>query len=145
SALLESIKQGLAIGARKMEHLFHVDHVIHDLGLTDISGNSIQHKRVDVRLKLMRIYGRVDCRPPKLHRDFVWNELAFARIVKEGFANLCASVDRAEYIATGAMIVTRDRAEGFALRAFTAAGRAKKEEGVISHHHEYAYTAARAP
>src|SRR5262249_24072694 len=126
-----------------MEHLFHVDHVIHDLGLTDVSGNSIQHKRIDVRLKLMRVYGRVDCRSPKLHRHFVGNELAFARIIKESFANLCARIDGAEYVATSAMIVTRDRAKGLALRALAAARRAKKEKGVISHHHKYAYTAAR--
>ena len=39
------------------------------------------------------------------------------------------------------MIVTRDRAEGFALRAFAAARRAKKEKGLVSHHDEIAYTA----
>src|SRR5262249_9230025 len=46
-----------------------------------------------------------------------------------------------EYVATSAMIVTRDRAEGFALRAFAAARRAKKEKGLVSHHDEIAYTA----
>src|SRR5262245_51520134 len=127
-----------------MEHLLHVDHVIHDFGLTHVSGNPIQYERVDVRLELVRVYGRVDRLPPKLHRDFVGNELAFARILKEGFADLCACVDGAEYVATSAMIVTRDRTEGFALGAFTAARRAKKEEGVISHHHECAYTAEHA-
>ena len=40
------------------------------------------------------------------------------------------------------MIVTRDRAESFALRAFAAAGRAKKEKSVISHHANVVYTAA---
>src|SRR5258705_6590751 len=34
------------------------------------------------------------------------------------------------------MIVTRDRAEGFALRAFAAAWRAKKEKGLVFHHGE---------
>jgi hypothetical protein len=34
------------------------------------------------------------------------------------------------------MIVTRDRAEGFALRAFAAARRAKKEKGLVFHHGE---------
>ena len=33
------------------------------------------------------------------------------------------------------MIVPRDRAEGFALSAFAAARRAKKEKGLVSHHH----------
>src|SRR5262249_13232050 len=39
------------------------------------------------------------------------------------------------------MIVTRDRAEGFALCAFAAARRAKKEKGLVFHHDEIAYTA----
>jgi hypothetical protein len=39
------------------------------------------------------------------------------------------------------MVVTRDRAEGLALRAFAAAGRAKKEKRLISHHDKYVYTA----
>src|SRR5262249_56408608 len=39
------------------------------------------------------------------------------------------------------MIVTRDRAEGFALSAFATARRTKKEKSVISHHHEHVYTA----
>jgi hypothetical protein len=34
------------------------------------------------------------------------------------------------------MIVTRDRAKGFALRAFAAARRAKKEKGLVFHHGE---------
>jgi hypothetical protein len=38
------------------------------------------------------------------------------------------------------MIVTRDRAERFALRAFAAARRAKKEKGVVFHA-KPAYTA----
>ena len=37
-----------------MEHFLHVDHLIHDLGLTDVSGNSVQYERVDVRLELVR-------------------------------------------------------------------------------------------
>ena len=130
------------LGARKMEHLLHVDHVIHDLGLTHVSWNSVQYERVDVRLELVRVYGRIDRLPPKLHCDIVRNELAFARILKEGFAYLCARVYGAEYVATSAMIVTRDRAEGFALRAFAAARRAKKEKSVgISSWRNLAYTA----
>src|SRR5678816_1266256 len=117
-----------------MEHFLNVDHVIHDLGLTHVSGNPVQYERVDIRLELVRVYSRVDRLPPKLHCDIVRNELAFARILKEGFADLCARVDGAEYVATSAMIVTRDRAEGFALRAFAAARRAKKEKGLVSHH-----------
>src|SRR5205823_14334565 len=67
------------------------------------------------------------------HCDVIRDELAFARVCKECFADLCARVDGAEYIATSAMIKTRDRAERFALGAFAAARRAKKDEGVVSH------------
>ena len=111
-----------------MEHFLHIDHFVHDPGLTHVSGNPVQYERVDVRLELVRFYGRIDRLPPQLHRDIVRNELAFARIFKEGFAYFCARVDGAEYVATSTMIVTRDRAEGLALRAFAAARRAKKEK-----------------
>src|SRR5207247_11211228 len=117
-----------------MEPLLHVDHVIHDLGLTHVSGNPVQYQRVDVRLELVRVYGRIDRLPPKLHCDIVRNELAFARILKKGFTDLCARVDGAEYVATSAMIVTRDRAERFALRPFAAARRAEKDKRVVTHH-----------
>jgi hypothetical protein len=70
--------------------------------------------------------------------------LALARILKERFTDFCARVDGAKYVATSAMIVTRDRAKGFALRAFAAAGRAKKEKGLVSHHDKSVYTAAPA-
>src|SRR4249920_1548661 len=119
-----------------MEHLLHVDHFVHDLGLTHVSWNSVQYERVDVRLELVPVHGRINGLPPQLHRDIVRNELAFARILKEGFAYFCARVDGAEYVATSAMIVTRDRAEGFALRAFATARRAKKQKSVVFHHGE---------
>src|SRR4029453_5473171 len=140
SALLQSIKQCLAIRASKMKHLLHVDQIIHDLGLSHVSGDSVQYERVDVGLELMSIYRRIDRLSPKFHGDIVRNELAFARILKEGFADFCARCDRAEYVATCAMIVARDRAEGFALRAFAAARRAKQEKSLVFHHDEIAYT-----
>ena len=92
-------------------------------------------ERVDVRLELVRVYRRIDRLSPKLHRDVIRDELAFARIFKKGFADFCARVDGAEYIAASAMIVTRDRAERLALGAFAAARRAKKKKGVVFHHH----------
>src|SRR5207245_10180792 len=114
SALVEPVQQRLSIRARKMKHLLHIDHVIHDPGLGNVSWNPVQHQRVDVRLELVRFYRRVDRLSPKLHRDIIWHQPAFARILKEGFADFSARVDGAEYIATSAMIVTRDRAESLA-------------------------------
>src|SRR5207244_7035643 len=112
-----------------MKHLLHIDHVIHDPGLSNVSWNPVQHQRVDVRLELVRFYRRVDRLSPKLHRDIIWHQPAFARILKEGFADFSARVDGAEYIATSAMIVTRDRAKRLALGALAAARRAKKKKG----------------
>src|ERR1043166_2135710 len=118
-----------------MKHLFYIDRVIHDPGLSDICWDPVQHQRVNVRLELVRFYRRIDRLSPKLHRNIVWDELAFARMLKESFAEFCAGVDGAEHIATSAVIVTRDRAERLALGALAAAWRAKKKKSVISHHH----------
>src|ERR1043166_741733 len=118
-----------------MKHLFYIDRVIHDPGLSDICWDPVQHQRVNVRLELVRFYRRIDRLSPKLHRNIVWDELAFARILKESFAEFCAGVDGAEHIATSAVIVTRDRAERLALGALAAARRATKKKSVISHHH----------
>src|SRR5262249_33427699 len=104
-------------------------------GLANVSWNPIQHQRIDVGLELVSIYRRIDRLSPKLHCDIVGHELAFTRILKEGFADFCARVDGAEYITASTMIITRDRAERLALGAFAATRRAKKEKGVISHHH----------
>jgi len=43
------------------------------------------------------------------------------------------------------MIVTRDCAEGFSLRAFAAARRAKKEKSVVSHHGEISLIPRKEP
>jgi hypothetical protein len=59
--------------------------------------------------------------------------LAFARILKERFAYFTPRVDRAENVPARTMEKAGDTAERFALRAFAAAWRAKKDEGLISH------------
>src|SRR5439155_11844291 len=97
------------------------------------SGDSVEYQRIDVRLELVCVYGGIDCLSPKLHRDIVRDELASTRTFKEGFAHFCARVDGSEYVATSAMKVTGNRAERFALGAFAAARRAKKNEGIVSH------------
>ena len=124
-AAFKPVKQRLTIGACKMKHLLHVDHFIHDLGLTTFWGipSNTSVSMSGLNLCALRPHHRL---PPKLHRDLVRNELALARIIKKGFADLRARVDGAENVPTSAMIVTRDRAQRFALRAFAAARRAKK-------------------
>src|SRR3954452_14187997 len=117
-----------------MKHFFHIDHVIHDPGLAKISWNPVQHEGVDVRLELVRVYRRIDRFAPKLYGDVIRHELAFARILKKGFADFCTRVDGAEYVTTSAMIITGDRSERFALRAFAAARCTKKKKGVVPHH-----------
>jgi hypothetical protein len=56
-----------------MEHFFNVDHFPHDLSLTDIPRNTVQHQRVNVRLKFVRFHSRVDRLSPKLDCDIVRN------------------------------------------------------------------------
>jgi hypothetical protein len=56
-----------------MKHFFHVDHFLHDLGLSDIPRNTVQHQRVDIRLEFVRFHSRIDRLSPKLHCDIVWN------------------------------------------------------------------------
>src|SRR5437899_12622740 len=116
-----------------MKHFFHVDHSIHDLGLAKISWNTVQHQRVDVRLELVRFHGGIDCLSPKFHCDVIRDELAFARVFKECFADLCARVDGSEYIATSAMIKTRERAGRLAPGTFAAARGARMDERAILH------------
>lgn len=135
------MKERLAIWAGKMKNFFHVDHFFHDPGLADISRNAVEHERVDVGFKFVRVDRGVDGRFPKLDRDVVGHELTFARIFQKRFADFRARVDGAKYVATSAMIITWDRAKRFALRAFTAAGRTKKEKGLVFHHDEIAYNA----
>src|SRR5262249_21968037 len=129
------------IRTRQMKHLLYINHVIHDLRLPNVSGNSVEYQRIDVRFEFMSFYSCIDRLSPKLHCDVVRNQLPLARIFEEGFADFCARVDGTEYVAAGAMIVTRNRAERFALCAFAAARRAKKNEGVVSHHDKSVYTA----
>ena len=116
-----------------MENFFNVDHFPHNLGLANIPRNTVQHECVDVRLKFMGFHSRIDCLSPKLHGDIVRDELAFARVFKERFADFRTGVDGAKYIATRAMIKAWDRAERLALCTFAAARRAKKDEGIVSH------------
>src|SRR5262249_29259936 len=67
------------------------------------------------------------------------------RVFEECLADLCPRVDGAEYVATGAMIVTRDRAERFALSALAAARRAEKDKRVVSHHQRNPLILQKAP
>jgi len=91
-------------------------------------------KRVDVGFKFVCFHGRIDCLSPKFHCDIVWDQLAFAGVIKECLPDFRPSVDGAEYIPTGAVIKARDRPERFALCAFAAAGCAKKNKRLVSHH-----------
>ncbi len=61
------------------------------------------------------------------------DQLPLAGVIEKGAAYLRAGVDRAEHVTTCAMEEPRDRAEGFPLGAFAAAGRAKQEVGFVLH------------
>src|SRR6266581_2966612 len=124
-----------------MKHFLHVDHFLHDFGLADIPRNTVEDERIDVWFKLVRLHRGVDRRSPELDRDLIGHELAFAGVLEEGLAYFRAGVDRAKYIAAGAMIKAWDCAKRFALRPFAAARRAKEDKGIVSHHRKSVYTA----
>src|SRR5947207_11184825 len=93
----------------------------------------VYNEVIDIRCNILsdnRCHNRL---PPELDCDLVWHELALAGVIEEGFAHFRAGIDRAEYIATGAMIEARDRTERFTLRPFAAARRAKEDKRVVPH------------
>ena len=61
-----------------MKNFFYVDHFFHDPGLADISRDAVKHENVDVRFKFVRVHCGIDCFFPKLDRDVIRHELAFA-------------------------------------------------------------------
>src|SRR5438874_6749931 len=117
-----------------MKDLLHVYHFIHDSGLAKVSWNAVEHQCVDVGFEFVCFHRSIDCLSPQLHRDMIRNKLTFAGVFQECFAHLCTRVDGTEDVATSAVIITRDRAERLALRAFAAAWRAKKNKSVVSRH-----------
>ena len=132
-ALFQAYEKRFAIRAGEMEDFLDVDHVLHDFRLTDISGNAVKHESIDIGLEFVSLDRGVDGFFPKLDRDLVGHELAFAGVFEKGHAYFCPRIDGTENIATGAVKKTRDTAEGFALCAFAASGRAKEDERLISH------------
>src|SRR5438132_14123723 len=91
-----------------MKHFFYIDHILHDLRLPDVSGDTVKNERIDVRFKLVCVHRCLNRLPPELDCDLVWHELAFARVIEAGFAPFRAGIDRAECIATGTTIEARD-------------------------------------
>src|SRR5207248_11630546 len=79
-----------------------------------------------VDLCAARVFPRLDC-------DFVVLQLAFARIFQESLADVAASVDGAENIASGTMEKTRNTAEGFTLRPLAASRRTEENERLVFH------------
>ena len=119
-----------------MKQFLYVNHFVHDFSLSDVPRNPIQHERVDIRLELVPIHGRIDCLSPKFHSDVVRDEPALTRVIEECFSNLRTRVDGAEHVATRTMIKPRNRAERFPLRALAAAGCAKKDKRIVSRHQQ---------
>src|SRR4030095_3749196 len=72
-SFFEPIKERVATWTREMKYFFYVDHLLHDLGLPNVSRNTVQYQRIDVRLEFMRFHGRIDRLSPKLHFDIVRN------------------------------------------------------------------------
>src|SRR5437868_10264014 len=133
SALFQTQEQRFAIRTSEMEDFSDVDHVLHDFCLTDISRNAIKHESIDIGFKFVTFDRSIDGFLPKLHRNLVGHELAFAGVVEEGFAYFCSRIDGTENIAAGAVKKARNAAEGFALCAFAASGRTEEDERLVFH------------
>src|SRR4029077_14831114 len=131
-ALLQSRKQRVAIWAGEVENFLHVDHLFHDLRLTYVPRDAIEHEDIDVRFEFVRVHRRIDRFFPEFHGNLIRHELAFTGVFQKCFAHFGARVDGAKHVAAWAMIKTRDAAERFALRALAAAGRAEENERVVS-------------
>src|SRR5205807_9966517 len=92
-----------------------------------------------------RFYGFIHTEPPKDHCDDHRDQPSLNRVFEKCFADLCTRVDGAEYVTTGAMIKAWDGAKRFALGAFAAARRAKKDKRVVSHHQRTPLILQKAP
>src|SRR5207237_6837484 len=113
--LLQARKESIPVRAGKMKDLLHVDQLIHDFGLPDISWNPIEHQHIDVGFEGMRVHGRIDLRFPQLDGDFIRDELAFARVLEKSATYLRPRVNRPKNVSTGAMKKARDAAKRVAL------------------------------
>ena len=84
-----------------MEDFADVDHVLHDFCLIDISWNAVKHESIDIRFEFVSFDRSVDGFFPKLHRNLVGYELAFAGVFEKGLAYCCPRIDGTKDIATG--------------------------------------------
>src|SRR5207247_9631081 len=109
-----------------MKHFFYIDHILHDLRLPDVSGDTVKNERIDVRIKLVCVYRCLNRLPPELDCDLVWHELAFARVIEPRCPHFPAGIHRPTYIATGPIIAARGRPERFPVRPSASTTRAKE-------------------
>ncbi|MEY2530240.1 MAG: hypothetical protein QOI96_325 [Verrucomicrobiota bacterium] len=138
-ALFQSRKKRLAVRAREVKNSFHVNEFFHDLGLGDVSWNAIEYERVDVWFELVRIHRGGDRLLPKLNRNLIGHELAFAGKFEKRTTHFRPRVDGAKDVSAGAMIIARDGTERFTLSAFAAARRTEENEGRVSHEQKPLY------
>jgi hypothetical protein len=76
-----------------VEDFPHIDHLLHNLCLVHISWNPIEHERIDIGFEFVGLDRGIDRFFPKLDRDFIGDELAFARVFEKSLADLGAGVD----------------------------------------------------
>src|SRR5262249_14197343 len=118
---------------RQVKDLFHIDHFVHDLGLTDIPGNTIEHENIDIGFEFVGFDRGVDPCLPQLDRDIVGNKLAFAREFKEGATDFGPGIEGPKDVTTSAMKKARDRTDGAALGSLAAARGAEKKISDVFH------------
>jgi len=117
-----------------VKHPSHIDQVLHELGLIDISGNPIKHQRVDIRLKFCLEHLCFDLSPPKFNRQIVRHKQPFAGILDKFLPYRCAQIEGAKHFAASTMEKSRDRSEHFTLSPFATAWSAQEEISYIAIH-----------
>src|SRR5690242_11945586 len=104
-----------------MKYPSHINQVLHELGLIDISGNPIKHQRVDIRLEFCLEYLCFDLCSPKFDRQIVRHKQSFAGILDKFVTQRCAQIEGAKHFAASTMEESGDRSEHFTLSSFATA------------------------
>src|SRR6516162_7567602 len=117
-----------------MEDLFHINQLLHELGLIDVAWYSVKHQSVDVRLELSLQYLRFNLCPPEFDSQIIRHEQSLARVLDKFLPKRSSKIERTKHFATRTMEESRNASQDFALRSFSTAGSAHEKISYIASH-----------
>src|SRR6516162_1884461 len=117
-----------------MEDLFHINQLLHELGLIDVAWYSVKHQSVDVRLELSLQYLCFNLCPPEFDSQVIRHQQSLARVVDEFLPKRSSKIERTKHVATRTMEESRNTSQDFALRSFSTAGSAHEKISYIASH-----------